>query len=142
MSVIHNPDIHHRGAGLAYFCFGRLLIGMAVGFYSSVTPSYINEISPSHLTGMFGSCHQLFVTFAIVITSIIGLVLPEGDPHELKESISWRLAFGFPAVLSVAQVLLVLFVYTDDSPTFYASKGMWQKVCFYFSPFRSLSHHK
>lgn len=128
MSVIQHPDMHHPGAGLAYFCFGRLLIGLAVGFYSSVIPSYINEVSPTHLTGVFGSCHQLFVTFAIVITSIIGLVLPEGSPHELQQSMSWRLAFGFPAILSAIQVLLIIFVFTDDSPVYYASKGMWQEV--------------
>jgi len=84
MSVLHNPESNNKNASLVYFGFGRLLIGAAAGLYSSVVPTYskssnkylVNEITPKHLTGMFGSCHQLFITIAILFSSIIGIFLP------------------------------------------------------------------
>ena len=132
MSVLQNPSIIHRGAGLAYFVFGRLMIGLAVGLYSSVTPTYISEIVPSNLSGIFGSCHQLFLTFAIVVTSIIGLMLPKVDVHtnpkDIQNSLSWRLAFGAPLIFCALQVLLLATVYTYDSPAYYATSGKFISV--------------
>jgi len=75
---------------------------------------------------MLGCLHQLFLTFAIIVASIIGLCLPDASStsmHDLQNSNSWRLAFGFPAIICLAQVLLVVLVYKEDSPIFYVTKG-------------------
>jgi len=123
MSILQHPSTSHRLSGLAFFCFGRLLMGLAVGLYSSVAPTFLNEIAPSHLSGLLGCCHQVFICFAIVIAAIIGLMLPNGSIDELQKSLGWRLAFAFPVVLVSLQVLLLKFVFTHDSPVFYMSKG-------------------
>lgn len=125
VSVIHSPDPHHP-SGLVYFCFGRVLIGLSIGLYSSATPSFINEIAPTHLTGALGSCHQLFLCFAIVITYLIGSILPkEGDPEELRKTFGWRLGMGIPAIIAIIQSLLLLFVFKYESPAHYSAKGQW-----------------
>ncbi len=114
--------------GLGCFFFGRFVLGLAVGIYSSVTPSYINEIAPDHLAGSMGSCHQVFVCVAIVITYVIGMLLPDSDGSVLRNNISWRLAMAGSLVLSAFQILMMMFVYKYDSPVFYVSNGMNKKV--------------
>ncbi len=115
---------------MAYFCFGRLILGFAIGIYSSATPLYINEIVPSHLSGTLGSLYQLFVTLAIVISYAFAYVMPKDDrdPEVVRDSVSWRLVMALPLLFSVIQVLSLVFVYKYDSPAYYASKGMWQNV--------------
>jgi hypothetical protein len=85
MSVLHKPKSENKKSSLVYFGFGRLLIGTAAGLYTSVVPTYstcinkslVNEIAPKHLTGMLGSCHQLFVTIAVMFSSLVGYSLPD-----------------------------------------------------------------
>ena len=80
----------------------------------------VNEIAPKHLTGLFGSCHQLFLTFAIMITSVIGICLPRDLGKEgLRSSLIWRFGYAGPLFLSIPQVLLLYFVYKYESPIFY-----------------------
>ena len=88
----------------------------------------VNEIAPKHLTGTFGSCHQLLLTFAIVITYFIGLILPDGSAEELRGSMSWRVAMAMPAILAMIQVLLLLTVYRKDTPTFYCNNDKIDEV--------------
>lgn len=83
----------------------------------------VNEISPKHLTGMFGSCHQLFVTLAIALCSIFGIFAKKLGEEEIEEtnrhSFLWRVGYGVPFLLSGLQVLLLLIVYRYESPSFY-----------------------
>jgi len=126
MSAIQMPRTDHKGSSVAFLCFGRLLMGLSVGLYSSMTPSYINEVTPDHLTGAFGSGHQLCITFAIIITYVIGLALPTGTAEELRSNLAWRVTMAIPGMIVLAQTLLLLFVFTDDSPAIYASQGRFK----------------
>lgn len=84
----------------------------------------VNEISPVHLTGAFGSCHQLMITLAIVITYFIGFILPKsGQKIEVyQNNLTWKLGMAFPGFMSIIQILLMLTVYTLDSPSYYCGK--------------------
>ncbi|MGL5389772.1 MAG: sugar porter family MFS transporter [Serratia sp. (in: enterobacteria)] len=123
MSIIFNPNMESTSGALTIFCIGRIFMGFAVGFYSSVVPPYINEISPKHLTGAFGSCHQLCITFAILIVSIFGLGLPTLSNQEVRDHLSWRFGYAGPFFLSLIQVILILTVYRYESAVHYLSKG-------------------
>ena len=101
MSVIFNPNGENITSSLVYFCIGRVLMGAAVGIYSSVVPAYINEIAPKYYTGMFGTCHQLCITLASLITASIAMSLPKmTDNEEARSSIYWRLGYGGPFIPS------------------------------------------
>jgi hypothetical protein len=55
---------------------------------------------------------------------MVGLLLPVNDEAEtLREGITWRLAIGLPAILAIVQSILLIFVFTYDSPNFYSDKG-------------------
>lgn len=95
-----------------------------------MTPLYINEIAPGHLSGMLGSLHQLCLTLAIIFSYLFGYVMPkEGtDPEEARNAKAWRWAMAMPLMFAVIQVLSLVFVFKHDTPAFYASKGQWQEV--------------
>lgn len=78
---------------------------------------------------MFGSCHQLFVTFASIIISVIGMTLPNdikiGEP---SISLLWRFGYAGPLAFSIIQVILLFTVYKYESPSYYAINGKEQMV--------------
>jgi MFS family permease len=47
--------------------FSRLFFGVQGGMSCVLIPTYINEISPSHLRGQTGVLHQLLITFGILV---------------------------------------------------------------------------
>lgn len=49
---------------------------------------YLTEIAPVELRGALGSMHQLVVTFAILLSQILGL------PYIFGNSSSWTLLLG------------------------------------------------
>ena len=84
----------------------------------------VNEIAPKHLTGLFGSCHQLLLTAGIVLTAVIGMLLDENmGKDELMSSLVWRFGYAGPVFFSALQVLLLFFVYKYESPVFYILKN-------------------
>lgn len=108
-------------------------MGLSVGIYSAVTPQYsikyiynylVNEISPTHLTGALGSLHQLLITLAIVITYLIGITLPKQglEYDKYSNNITWRIGMLIPGILSLIQIILMLFLYKFDSPVYYLSE--------------------
>lgn len=49
---------------------GRLVIGLFCGFFTSLTPMYVGEVSPTPLRGAFGTLHQLGVVVGILIAQV------------------------------------------------------------------------
>ena len=75
---------------------------------------------------MFGSCHQLGITFIGLLTGGIGFHingLDKNEPTFLLDAYIWRFWFGFPVILSALQILLLLLVYRYESPSFYAKNN-------------------
>ena len=122
MSIIFNPNGNNNGLSLTYFCIGRIFTGFALGIYSSVVPAYINEIAPKHYTGMFGTCHQLCITIATLITATIGVTLPKLSNEETRSSPIWRLGYGAPLIFSLVQSILLFTIYKYESPLSYIYK--------------------
>lgn len=78
---------------------------------------------------MFGACHQLFITFSIMLTTVIGMFLKVEDTAEKqRENWQWRFAYGGSIVFVFFQVLLLVLVYKDESPTFYMSRHNYEQV--------------
>ncbi len=63
---------------------GRFLSGIIVGLNSALSPMYINEISPTEMSGPLGVFPQLHVTFGLFIAFAMSLLLP--TEYELKNS--------------------------------------------------------
>ena len=85
---------------------GRFLTGIAMGTVCIATPTYIAEISQSHLRGTLGAMFQLFITCGILLAFVLGMKL------------AWQmLALASAAVCTLAAVLML---FVPESPRFLA----------------------
>jgi MFS transporter, SP family, galactose:H+ symporter len=76
---------------VAVLIVGRLLIGVAIGVASMLTPLYLAEIAPAASRGAVTSLNQLCITLGILVSYLIGYAFattPEG----------WRWMLGLGAV--------------------------------------------
>jgi hypothetical protein len=62
-----------------------------------------------------GGLNQFMITFGIMIASLFGLGVVNHSP---AYPIVWRLIMGFPALVSITQLILLIFVFKFDSPLF------------------------
>jgi len=86
--------------------FGRIISGVGSGIAMVIVPLYINEVSPSNLSGTFGTLSQFAVVIGIFVAQ--GLSIPLASiPH-------WRLIFVVASCLGALQ--LVLFFTIPESP--------------------------
>ena len=107
-----------------FFCLliGRFIIGLWVGAYTSISPMFISEIAPKSISGPLGTSNQLMAMVGVTIAYLLGFKVPvQDDPGALTTGI-WRLIFLLPGVVTLIQFLLMLFVFTYDSPYYYESQ--------------------
>lgn len=113
----------------------RILIGVAVGIGSAVTPCYIGEISTSGLRGSLGCANQLSVTIGILLVNVIGTYVVEHvvdddfanhwdkqykEPKAPPSFCDWRTLALWGLGIST---FLFLMVFMPESPKWLAGKG-------------------
>jgi len=96
--------------------FGRVIVGIAIGFASDAGPLYISECAPPSLRGSLTTLFNIAVVAGQVFASIIcGLF------SFLEPTYNWRLMLGFGAVPALIQI--VGFSVLPLSPTWLVIKG-------------------
>lgn len=93
---------HH----LPLLFIGRLLIGVAIGFASVVTPLYIAETAPANIRGTLVAVFQLAVTFGILCAYLTNYIL--------LDVVSWRGIFMISAIPALFVLLGMLIL--PESP--------------------------
>ena len=61
--------------GVVVLVIGRLLVGLAIGVASMLTPLYLAEISPARVRGAIVSLNQLCITGGILVSYLVGFAL-------------------------------------------------------------------
>ncbi|KAI1714468.1 sugar transporter domain-containing protein [Ditylenchus destructor] len=89
---------------------GRFLIGISAGINCGVAPVYLTEISPIKLRGTMGSANQLVITFAVLISMIVGLPYIFGDERR------WPFIFAFALIPCLIQLTTLPFC--PESPKY------------------------
>uniref|UniRef100_A0A8R1TPE9 MFS domain-containing protein n=1 Tax=Onchocerca volvulus TaxID=6282 RepID=A0A8R1TPE9_ONCVO len=89
---------------------GRLFIGVALGFGSSVVPVYISEISLPNCRGFLLTSFQMFITFGLASANIVAGVLLHVEPV----NIGWRLMLSFTIAPNLIQ--FIIFSFMPESP--------------------------
>ena len=98
---------------------GRFIVGIAVGINSAAIPCYVNEISPSQISGAMGSMFQLMVNVGIFISFILGLFLQsKSDFKNDPNMFWWRFMLGFPIFTCIFRTLMLAFVFEFETPFF------------------------
>jgi MFS transporter, SP family, galactose:H+ symporter len=90
---------------------GRLLIGIAIGVASMLTPLYLAEIAPAASRGAVTSLNQLCITLGILVSYLVGYAFattPEG----------WRWMLGLGAVPGT--ILALGMIVLPESPRWLA----------------------
>jgi len=93
---------------------GRLLVGLAIGVASMLTPLYLAEISPAQDRGAIVSLNQLCITGGILVSYLVGFGLASAT-----DGWRWMLALGALPGLILAGGMLVL----PESPRWLAGHG-------------------
>ncbi len=93
---------------------GRLLVGLAIGVASMLTPLYLAEISPASDRGAIMSLNQLCITGGILVSYLVGFALAGA-----AEGWRWMLALGaLPGM-----ILAVGMLFLPESPRWLAGHG-------------------
>jgi SP family galactose:H+ symporter-like MFS transporter len=91
---------------------GRLLVGVASGMLTMTVPLYLTETLPASLRGRGTVAFQLFLTFGILVSTIISWCY--------VRSFAWRPIFLFELVPVAFVLMISLFV--PESPRWLAAK--------------------
>ena len=95
----------------------RLLVGLAIGVASMLTPLYLSEIAPAEKRGAVVSLNQFCITFGILLSYVVDYALA-GTQGGWR----WMLGLGVVPGLALAAGMLVL----PESPRWLAGRGRTQ----------------
>ena len=107
-------------------CLGRFIYGISVGAFSVYCPKYIAETSPVEVKGPAGALTQVMITFGILLAFCIGLGIGDVDQDDYDSfeiQYYWYIVFTVPLGFSIIQVLLLLCIFTHDTPVVLKQKG-------------------
>uniref|UniRef100_A0A914DRB2 Major facilitator superfamily (MFS) profile domain-containing protein n=1 Tax=Acrobeloides nanus TaxID=290746 RepID=A0A914DRB2_9BILA len=102
---------------------GRVLIGFATGFATTIAPVYIAEVSNANVRGRLLLMLQIMWAIGLKLSNLIGASFSYVDPY----NVGWRLMFGFAAIPSFVQFIGFLFL--PDSPK-WLYKNRRESECF------------
>mmetsp|Transcript_18508 Transcript_18508/g.26141 ORF Transcript_18508/g.26141 Transcript_18508/m.26141 type:complete len:564 (-) Transcript_18508:408-2099(-) len=101
----------------ATLMFGRIFVGLGVGFGLSIGPMYISEISPKSHRGKLVSWAEIGVNIGIVIGFVVGFFF-----YPLPPNRAWRYMFATGMIMPVIMVLLAWLVMAE-SPRWLVQKN-------------------
>ncbi|MCL7049832.1 hypothetical protein MKW94_011770 [Papaver nudicaule] len=105
--------------GLVLLIFGRVLLGVGVGFGNEAVPLFLSEIAPNNIRGAVNILFQLFITIGILCANLVNFFASNHHPW------GWRLALGLAGV--PAFMLMVGSLVIPETPTSLIERGHEQK---------------
>ncbi len=105
--------------GVVMLFVPRLILGVAIGTASMLTPLYLSEMAPKEKRGAVVSLNQLCITLGILISYLVDF----GFEHVAG---TWRWMLGVGAVPGLLLGVGMLFL--PESPRWLASKGRFDQA--------------
>lgn len=93
---------------------GRFVLGMGCGGFCVAAPMYTVEISSKNIRGLLGTFFQLMITIGILLSNILGAY--------------FKLLVFHLTCLVLTSILVVLFIFLPETPTYYVSIGNDEKA--------------
>ena len=104
--------------GFISMVIARIILGLAVGSASALTPAYLAELAPADRRGSLGTMFQLMVTLGILLAYVSNLGFLG---HNLLGVRDWRWMLG--SALIPAAALLIGGLLLPESPRYLVEKG-------------------
>lgn len=105
------------------FGIGRFLSGIGIGNFSALVPLYINEISPSDISGRMGTLMQLVGCIGSLFAFGFALALPtSGYAHDPMNNL-WIGMFLFQGLIACIQLMLFYVVFKHETAPWLLTKG-------------------
>lgn len=95
----------------------RLLQGVCAGFFSSIAPLVMKELSPNEISGTLTSFNQIFIAFGVFFAFVFALIMTVTFNDPLGES-TWWIIFGFPLGIVTLQSFLLICVFPYETPKY------------------------
>ncbi|KAL5728407.1 Hexose carrier protein hex6 [Ranunculus cassubicifolius] len=73
--------------------FGRILLGIGVGFTNQAVPLYLSEMAPSRYRGAINNGFQLFILVGILSANLINF-----GTEKIKRDLGWRISLSVAAL--------------------------------------------
>ncbi|WP_338023585.1 sugar porter family MFS transporter [Bifidobacterium simiiventris] len=104
--------------GFLMMVAARIILGLAVGAASALTPAYLAELAPKERRGSLSTLFQLMITFGILLAYASNLGFLN---HDLLGFADWRWMLG--SALVPAALLLIGGLLLPESPRYLVNKG-------------------
>lgn len=104
--------------GFAMMVFARIILGLAVGAASALTPAYLAELAPAKFRGSLGTLFQLMITLGILLAYVSNLGFLG---HNLLGITDWRWMLGSALIPAIA--LFVGGLLLPESPRYLMAHG-------------------
>ncbi|GAA0159997.1 secondary carrier transporter [Lithospermum erythrorhizon] len=89
--------------------FGRVLLGVGIGFSNQAVPVYLSEMAPSRYRGAMTNSFQLCVGFGVLAANLINY-----GTQKIKEGYGWRISLAMAAL--PASVLTLGAIFLPETP--------------------------
>mmetsp|Transcript_34158 Transcript_34158/g.59675 ORF Transcript_34158/g.59675 Transcript_34158/m.59675 type:complete len:471 (-) Transcript_34158:23-1435(-) len=109
------------------FAIGRFCCGLAGGVMAAVPSIFITEISPTELSGKTGILVQFMVTFAILLSYLLGIPLPVGGSSDPFNE-WWIFMILFPVFAIGLQLLLFICIYKHEPAAWLLTQGRTEEA--------------
>ncbi|EAR82490.1 MFS transporter (macronuclear) [Tetrahymena thermophila SB210] len=107
---------------LYVFVIARFLMGATCGIDLIVTPLYIREISPDHISSKTESLFQANISLGILLAFFNQIPMENFTDNDQEIGNYWHFIFLFPAIFSIIRLLSLVFIYKKDTPYYYYRK--------------------
>ncbi|XP_022867067.1 sugar carrier protein A-like isoform X1 [Olea europaea var. sylvestris] len=119
LSFIIGATLDASAVNLAMLIFGRIMLGVGIGFGNQAVPLYLSEMAPTHLRGGLNMMFQLATTLGIFTANMINYGTEKLRPW------GWRLSLGLAAVPAILMAIGGIFL--PETPNSLIERGLKEK---------------